>query len=421
LRFTVRRPASAEVSPCCHRPSGGDVACSVHVGVAGPRAARLALENRLALAVFGRDMPTCRAFLRRVRGRDLLDPTGSLVLQSCSEESPTTSADAAVQAAFVCDALARPLHSSPRTARHRTQVEGFDANGVEAARDISCGFFNHVLASGSLTRLELCDGDLHTSSAVGAALGASEPLLKHLQPLGLTAAQAGNVEQFAGRQCRRYDNTTVDTHHAAVTRASDRSRNMGERNMPAARPIAGDPVGLHTLWDRARQAEPHPANLGHPHSAEPTVQPLDMTRFYGHLPESFMYTGFTPLRSAARSAEKAAHRLGEVAQRLLLHRLRASCQPVVLSTGGGQLCTLLVVARRAAAGLPVPLLLDGQVPYISGVATMLRQRRLLKWGRKQSVARHIFNVATTSDKLSKGEAAVPPIAIARRLHAATTI
>src|SRR5215208_6599644 len=34
LRFTVHRPASAEVSPCCHRPSGGYVASSVHVGVA---------------------------------------------------------------------------------------------------------------------------------------------------------------------------------------------------------------------------------------------------------------------------------------------------------------------------------------------------------------------------------------------------
>ncbi len=36
MRFTVRRPPNGEVSPCCHRPSGGDVACSVDVGVAPP-------------------------------------------------------------------------------------------------------------------------------------------------------------------------------------------------------------------------------------------------------------------------------------------------------------------------------------------------------------------------------------------------
>ena len=33
MRLTVRRPASAEVSPCCHRPSGGDIACGVHVSI----------------------------------------------------------------------------------------------------------------------------------------------------------------------------------------------------------------------------------------------------------------------------------------------------------------------------------------------------------------------------------------------------
>src|SRR5271165_7694566 len=96
LRFTVRRPASAEVSPCCHRPSGGDVACSVHVGVARTRVTDLALENRLALAVLGCDVPACGASLRRVRGRDLLDPTVSLVLQTRGEHTPTACADGPV-------------------------------------------------------------------------------------------------------------------------------------------------------------------------------------------------------------------------------------------------------------------------------------------------------------------------------------
>ena len=103
MRFTVRRPASAEVSPCCHRPSGGDVACSVHVGVARPGGAGFALENRLALAVFGCDVPARGASLRRVRGRDLLDPTRSLVLQTRGEQTPSASADAPVETALLCD------------------------------------------------------------------------------------------------------------------------------------------------------------------------------------------------------------------------------------------------------------------------------------------------------------------------------
>jgi hypothetical protein len=161
---------------------------------------------------------------------------------------------------------------------------------------------------------------------------------------------------------------------------------MWANAMPAAGPIAGDPVGSHTIWNRAREAEAHPADLGHPHTTEPAIETLDVMRFHRDLPESLVHTGFTPRRAAVRSAEKVAHRLGEVTQRLLLHGLGAGRQPVVLGTGRGQLSALLVVTGRAATGLPVLLLLDGQVPHIPGVATMLRQHRRLLSSRKQPVS-----------------------------------
>ena len=263
MRFTVRRPASAEVSPCCHHPSGGDVACSVHVGVGGPRGAGFALENRLALAVLGGDVPAHRASLRRERGR------------------------------------------------HR--------------------------------------------------------------------------------------NTTVDTHHAALTRSSDRIRDVGERNMPA---------------------EAHPADLGHPHPTEPAVQTLDTMRFDRYLPESVLHTGFAPRRGAVRSAEKVAHRVGEIPQCLLLHGLRAGRQPIVIGTGSGQLSALLVIAGRTTTRLPMPLLLDGQVPHIPGVATMLGEHHHLLSGRKMPITRHSWNVSAATDKLPKGETVSPPPAKARGMHAA---
>jgi hypothetical protein len=99
--------------------------------------------------------------------------------------------------------------------------------------------------------------------------------------------------------------------------------------------------------------------------------------------------------------------------------LRAGRQPVVLGTGRGQLSTLLAIAGRAATGLPVPLL-HGQVPHIPGMATMLRQHSPLLSGRKPRVTRHASNLAGTTDKLSKGEAALPPPTKARGFHAATT-
>ena len=289
MRFTVRRLASAEVSPCCHRPSGGDVACSVYVGVARRRGAGFALENRLALAVLARDMPARGASLRRVRGRDLLDATENLVLHTLSEQTPTASSDSSVQTVFLSYPHTRLRHRSPCTAGHRTHVE-----------------------------------------------------------------------------------------------------------------------------------EAHPADLGHPHPTEPVIQTLDMMRFHRDLPESLMHTGFPPRRAAVGSAEKVAHRLGEVPQRLLLHGLRAGRQPVVLGTGRGQVSTLLAIAGRAATELPMPLLLDGQVPHIPGMATMLRQHSPLLSGRKQPVTRHARNLAGTTDKLPKGEAALPPPTKARGFHAATT-
>src|SRR5215204_1676815 len=78
LRFTVRRPPISEVSPCGHRPSGSDFACSVHVSVTPAHIADFAPEDRLALAVFWRDVPTYRTVTATtdIPGRSTLAPTG---------------------------------------------------------------------------------------------------------------------------------------------------------------------------------------------------------------------------------------------------------------------------------------------------------------------------------------------------------
>jgi hypothetical protein len=131
-----------------------------------------------------------------------------------------------------------------------------------------------------------------------------------------------------------------------------------------------------------------------------------------------MHTGFAPRRAAVRSAEKVAHRLGEVPQRLLLHGLRAGRQPIVLGAGRGQLSALLLEAGRVPPRLPVLVLLDGQVPHVPGVTAMLSQHRRLLGGRKQPKSRHASNVATSTDKSPKGAAFAPGYTLGFR--AATT-
>jgi hypothetical protein len=114
-----------------------------------------------------------------------------------------------------------------------------------------------------------------------------------------------------------------------------------------------------------------------------------------------MPAGLTPRRATVGAVKKVAHRLGEVPQRLLLHGLRPSRQPVVFGAGPSQLSTLLVVTRRSAARLPVQLLLDGQIPHKPGMATMLGQHCGLLRAGKQPKPAHINNIGATTDNLSK--------------------
>lgn len=419
MRFTVRRPPNGEVSPCGHRPSGGDVACCVHIGVTTWRCAGDALEDRLALAVVGSDVPTHRASLRRVRGRDLFDTAGGLILQPHHQKSPCTAVNGPVQPTLVSDPRTRLRHGSASRAGHRGHVKGFDPDHVEAARYVRGCSFDPVLAAVRFPRLPLCNRQSRTGAPVGTAPSAREAALQHPNPCGLALAEARSVQQFPGRKRRRHHHAAVDAHHAAVARASDRVGNMGERDMPAASPIPSDPVGLDPGWHRPRQTESHPADLGHPDLTEAAVDPAHVRRFHRDLAESLVHPGLTPRRSTMRACEEVAHRLREVPQRLLLHSLRTGGQPNVLGAGLGELCALLVVAWRSASWSPTLLLFDGQIPHISGVTAMLGQEPRLIGVRQQPISRHRSNITATTDTSPKGEAALPAPAHAWHLRAAT--
>ncbi len=279
MRFTVRRPAGAEVSPCCHRPSGGDVACSVHVGVARPGVAGCALENRLALAVSGATCPhaehRCDVY---AAGICSTRPEALCCSRTASRPHPLRLM-ARLSPRF-CATRTPGCCSVPRAVRVIARTSRASMRIVSKRRAMSVVAFSTQSLRRSVSRaFSFAMRELRASSPVGAALGAGQPLLQHLQPLRLTRGETGGVQQFAGRQGRRHHHTTVDTHHAALTRTSDGSRDVGERDMPAAGPVTGDPVGLHPRWDRPRTAEAHPAEFGHPHPTEPAIHTLDVMRF----------------------------------------------------------------------------------------------------------------------------------------------
>jgi len=114
LRFTLRRPSqNSAVSTCCHGMSCRDDSGRVHVGVR-PVPAGHAHEDRLALATLQCDVLAGVTGLRRVRSFDLLDPTGSLLLQPGDEQTPSGFEDAPIEARLRGDVPARLVGGSPR-------------------------------------------------------------------------------------------------------------------------------------------------------------------------------------------------------------------------------------------------------------------------------------------------------------------
>ena len=200
MRFTVRRLASAEVSPCCHRPSGGDVACGVDVGVARSRTAGDALENRLALAVFRRDVPAvehrCDVY---AAGTNSIRPT-VLCCQPGHQQSPPLAADLAVEAPFLRDAGARAFRSAARRAGHRAHLQVFDADGVEAARQIGAGLFHPVTAAICFTGAQPSDGQLGSCAPMRSPLRAGQTPLQPAQPLGFAGTKARRAQQLPAGQ-----------------------------------------------------------------------------------------------------------------------------------------------------------------------------------------------------------------------------
>ena len=203
LRFTVRRPPSGEVSRAVTaRPAA--MLRAAFTSVLHRRPCRLGTRRRLALAVSGCDVPARGTTLRRIRGRDQLDPGESLVLQTSDQHTPTTTADSAVQPTFLSDSHARLIGGAARRAGHRTNIKGLDPDQVESPREVGGGLLHRVLTPIPLAGLQLSDRAFRLFAAVGASLGSGESLLQHLQPLRSPGVRLGTCRssRWRARQTR---------------------------------------------------------------------------------------------------------------------------------------------------------------------------------------------------------------------------
>ena len=195
------------------------------------------------------------------------------------------------------------------------------------------------------------------------------------------AARPGHVQELSCRQGGGDRHAPIDSHDLAVAWCGNRVGDGGEGDVPAPGSVPGHPVGLHPRRHRRDQRNrTHPA-FGTQHLAAcgtPGVraQCLPRARRSGTLHPARPCA--TSAAGRVRRSKNARHRLGEVPQRLLLHRLGARGQPWMLCPRCGELPALHQVARRACpAWPPLGMLLDGQVPHEPGMGAMVPQHRLL--------------------------------------------
>jgi hypothetical protein len=419
-RFAVLGRAQRLASPRSHRMPCGNVQCRVHVGM------RLApagdAPERLTLAVLRSDVPACRAALARVRGIDLLDPAGSLVLQPFQEDPPPVREDGAVQPSLLPDVAARPVDGAPDASRHSPHVQVLDTDQVESAGQIGTHFLRPVATAGRFPALEAGDGKPCPRPTVGTLSLASFAPLQPLEAPPLCRAQVRNREQLPSRQSCRDGHASVNADNFARSRPGNRWRDRRERDVPTASTIPSHPVGLG-VGDWARPAESHPAELGNLHFAPAAVEAACVPRFHGDDSEPFVHVVLTPgrrggmrwvfLRRGPGSSVAPPGQYGipvcpcgmEVPKSLLLHDHAALRQPWERGACFGELPALLGQSRRwLAAWLPPRALLHRQIPYEPGVSAVPQERCLLGGCRIQAVAAHGRTVASTCDDDGKGAA-----------------
>jgi hypothetical protein len=376
-----------------------DVPGRVHVSVAGETAGG-APEDGLALARLRVHLPARRAALARKRGVDLLDTAGRLVFQAADQQAPPGPQDLAVQASLGADAPAwiggRPLGR----ACHVLDLEILDPDYVEPACEVRAGLLSPVFASVCLAGAQPRDSQPYPPAAFRAAPGAGKLPLQPPHAPPLPRRQAEGVQHFSCGQRRTDGYPTIDAHRFAVTRCRNRLRDHGGGNVPAARPVAGAPVGLRALRRGAGPAEPHPPGLWHPHLAHVARQAAHVAGLDPDGPKPLVSADLAPRRPPGwvLRVEEGRHCPGEVPQGLLLHHLASCAQPRVLGARLRELAALLQVARRTGmAWVPVRELLDRQIPHIPGMPAVVPKHHLLSGRGEQQVSGHANALATSTD------------------------
>ena len=351
MRFAVHGPGNPVASPRSHGVSRRDVACRVHVGVAGETAGR-APEDGLALARLPVHVPARRAPLARERGSDLLHPARGLVLQPAYQQAPPRAQDPPVQ-----PGLGRTFRpGSPRVPfADRVMLLIFrSSTRITSNRRASpvCVFSTQSLrrslsrarsrAIACLTRPRRFEPRVARASVRCSRRSRSAPARSGR---GSAAAPRWTGRRRPPRPGPRPPPRRCPAREPA--RGSRRTRRASARPGPGSPGRTSRPAAPRGTSGTApsRPSAPRPGPPSGTAAAPPTAR---RARRSG-TPRAARPCATTAARPGA-PGRRSRHRLGEVPQRLLLHRLGPGGQPRVRRPRLGQLPALRDVARRAPRG-----------------------------------------------------------------------
>jgi hypothetical protein len=397
LRFAVHRLGNPIASPRSYRMPCGNVSSCVHVGVTGEGASS-APEDGLALARFPVHMPAGTAALTSECRVEHLNPAGGFLIQPTDEQPPPGGEDFPIQSGLLAHAAPRVASGPPGASGHVHDGQAFDADQIEAARQVGADPLTPILAGISLPGFEAGDSESGLGAPFTAALRASQPALQQAQTPLARPAQPGTTQQFTIRQGRAHSHATVNADDLPDARAIDGLRDRSEGNVPPTSTVQGDPERLRAIRNGAGPAKPNPVAFWDKYFPRSPVQPAHMLRLNRDNTEPFVASGLAPCRPTVSTREQVLHGLVKIAQRLLLHHLAAGGQPRMFPPRGGELSALLQVTRSIRPPWAPPrLLFAGKIPHEPGVGAMLPQNCLVGSRRAQAVAGHTKTLSSAAD------------------------
>ncbi len=370
LRFTVHQPSQHQASPRSHGTPCRDIPRRIHISITGISAGDTP-EESLALATLRSDMPTHRTTLTRERGIDSFHPTGGLVSEPGGERRPGGVEDGPVQTSLLRHVAAGSVNGAPSRADHVRHPQVLNPDQVIPTGDDRGRLLHEIVPSVGRTRMQSRQPSLRSFTPVGAAPAPGQ----RTRRLPHTQRRRRLVGGAVGESQRDRD-ATIDTHHRTIARAIQRRGDHREGDMPTPRRIQRHPIRLPVRQGPAAP-QPHPTDL---RNQDPRPAPVDLLHAQGLRtddPETLMPSLFAPGRPPMTTGTPVRHGLGEVPQRLLLHRVRTRTQPLERGPSLGQLLTLHHIVRQQLAMMPVPELLHREVPHEPSLRTMLREQHFL--------------------------------------------